>query len=147
MIKQGKSYSDNEILKSLHPLVSEWFLSNYDSFTPPQRYSIVEVFKGNNILISSPTGSGKTLAAFLSAISLLIEKAEKNQLEDYVYVVYVSPLRALNNDIRKNLETPLEEIYELAEKKGIKLQKIRISVRTGDTDQSERQKMMKKPPH
>ena len=147
MIKQGKSYSDNEILKSLHPLVSEWFLSNYDSFTPPQRYSIVEVFKGNNILISSPTGSGKTLAAFLSAISLLIEKAEKNQLEDYVYVVYVSPLRALNNDIRKNLETPLEEIYELAEKKGIKLQKIRISVRTGDTDQSERQKMMRKPPH
>ena len=147
MIKQGKPYSDDEILKSLHPLVSEWFLSNYDSFTPPQRYSIVEAFKGNNILISSPTGSGKTLAAFLSAISSLIEKAEKNQLEDYVYVVYVSPLRALNNDIRKNLEKPLEEIYELAEKKGIKLQKIRIAVRTGDTDQSERQKMMRKPPH
>jgi len=147
MIKQGKAYSDNEIFESLHPLVREWFLSNYDTFTPPQRHSIVEAFKGNNILISSPTGSGKTLAAFLAAISLLIDKAEKNELEDHVYVVYVSPLRALNNDIRKNLEKPLEEIYELAEKKGIKLQKIRIAVRTGDTEQSERQKMMKKPPH
>ena len=147
MIKQGKAYTDEEILKSLHPLVSEWFLSKYNSFTPPQRYSIVEAFKGNNILISSPTGSGKTLAAFLSAISLLVEKAEKNDLEDRVYVIYVSPLKALNNDIRKNLEKPLEEIYKLAEEKGIKLQKIRIAVRTGDTDQSERQRMVRKPPH
>ena len=147
MIKEGKAYSDEEILEVLHPLVREWFLSNYSGFTPPQRYSIVEAFKGNNILISSPTGSGKTLAAFLAAISLLVEKAEKGELEDRVYVVYVSPLKALNNDIRKNLELPLKEIYELAEKKGIKLQKIRIAVRTGDTDPSERQKMMKKPPH
>ncbi len=147
MIKQGKAYTDEEILKSLHPLVSEWFLSKYNSFTPPQRYSIVEAFKGNNILISSTTGSGKTLAAFLSAISLLVEKAEKNDLEDRVYVIYVSPLKALNNDIRKNLEKPLEEIYKLAEEKGIKLQKIRIAVRTGDTDQSERQRMVRKPPH
>ena len=147
MIRRGKPYSDEEIFRVLHPLVKEWFLSKYSTFTPPQRYAIVEAFKGNNVLISSPTGSGKTLAAFLAAISMLIEKAEKNELRDEVYVVYVSPLRALNNDIRRNLEEPLREIYELAEKKGVKLQEIRIAVRTGDTTQQERQKQIKKPPH
>jgi ATP-dependent Lhr-like helicase len=147
VIKEGRAYSDTEILKTFHPLVTEWFLNMYSSFTPPQRYAIVEAFKGNNILISSPTGSGKTLAAFLTAISMLVERAEKNRLENRVYVVYVSPLKALNNDIRKNLEEPLAEIYELAEKKGIKLQQIRIGVRTGDTEQLERQRQLKKPPH
>jgi len=147
VIIQGKPYSDEEILNSLHPLVREWFLSKYSEFTPPQKYAIVEAFKGRNVLITSPTGSGKTLAAFLAAISMLVEKAEKGELEDRVYVVYVSPLKALNNDIRKNLEEPLEEIYALAEKKGIKLQKIRAAVRTGDTDAAEKQKQARKPPH
>jgi ATP-dependent Lhr-like helicase len=147
MIRQGKAYNDDEIFRVLHPLVREWFVSKYFTFTPPQRYAIVEAFNGNNVLITSPTGSGKTLAAFLAAISMLIEKAEKGELEDKTYVVYVSPLRALNNDIKKNLEEPLEEIYTLAEKKGIKLQQIRIAVRTGDTDASERQRQMRKPPH
>ncbi len=147
MIIPGRPYSDEEILSSLHPIVREWFLSKYSEFTPPQRYAIVEAFKGNNVLITSPTGSGKTLAAFLAAISMLIEKAEKQELEDRVYVVYVSPLKALNNDIKRNLEEPLAEIYDLAEKKGVKLQKIRIAVRTGDTDASERQRQMRKPPH
>ncbi len=147
MIIPAKPYSDEEILSSLHPLVREWFLSKYAEFTPPQRYAIVEAFKGNNVLITSPTGSGKTLAAFLAAISMLIEKAERQELEDKVYVVYVSPLKALNNDIKRNLEEPLAEIYDLAEKRGVKLQKIRIAVRTGDTDASERQRQMRKPPH
>jgi len=147
VIIQGKPYSDEEILNSLHPLVREWFLSKYSEFTPPQKYAIVEAFKGRNVLITSPTGSGKTLAAFLAAISMLVEKAEKGELEDRVYVVYVSPLKALNNDIRKNLEEPLEEIYALAKEKGIKLKKIRAAVRTGDTDAAEKQKQMKKPPH
>ncbi len=93
MIIRGKPYSDEEILNSLHPLVREWFLSKYSEFTPPQKYAIVEAFKGRNVLITSPTGSGKTLAAFLAAISMLVEKAEKGELEDRVYVVYVSPLR------------------------------------------------------
>lgn len=146
-IVQGKPYSDEEILSTLHPLVAEWFLSNFSSFTPPQRYAIVEAYRGNNVLISSPTGSGKTLAAFLTAISMLVELAEKGELEDRVYVVYVSPLRALNNDIRRNLQEPLEGIYSIAEKKGIKLQPIRVAVRTGDTDASERQRQMRKPPH
>lgn len=147
MILEGKPYSDEEILSTLHPLVREWFLSKYSQFTPPQKYAIVEAFKGRNVLITSPTGSGKTLAAFLTAISMLVEKAEKDELEDRVYVVYVSPLKALNNDIRKNLEEPLSEIYALAEKKGIKLKEIRAAVRTGDTDASEKQKQMRKPPH
>lgn len=147
MIVEGKPYSDSEILEVLHPLVREWFLSKYSTFTPPQRYAIVEAFRGNNVLVTSPTGSGKTLAAFLAAISMLVEKAERGELEDKVYVVYVSPLKALNNDIKKNLEEPLEEIYALAEKKGLKLEKIRIAVRTGDTESSEKQKQMRKPPH
>jgi len=147
VIVQGRPYSDREILDALHPLVREWFLSKYSDFTPPQRYAIVEAFKGRNVLVTSPTGSGKTLAAFLAAISMLVEKAERGELEDKVYVVYVSPLKALNNDIQKNLEEPLEEIYALAREKGVKLKKIRVAVRTGDTDQSEKQKQMRKPPH
>ncbi|MBO8182145.1 MAG: ATP-dependent helicase [Archaeoglobus sp.] len=146
-IVQGKEYEDSEIEKLLHPLLREWFKSKFTSFTPPQKYAIYEAFKGNNILISSPTGSGKTLAAFLTTLNMLIDLASKNELEDRVYTLYVSPLKALNNDIRKNLEEPLEEIYELAERKGIKLQPIRIGVRTGDTEQKERQQQTRKPPH
>ncbi len=134
-------------LKILHPLVSEWFLSKFKELSPPQKFAIREISKGNNVLISSPTGSGKTLAAFLTAISNLVSLAEKGLLEDRIYVVYVSPLRALNNDIKRNLMEPLREIYEIAEKKGIKLQEIRIGVRTGDTDSKERSKQLRKPPH
>ena len=147
MIRYGKPYTDEEILKLLHPLVREWFLQKFKTFTPPQRYSIVEALKGNNVLVTSPTGSGKTLAGFLPVISTLVDLAEKGKLEDKVYAIYVSPLRALNNDIKRNLEEPLKEIYELAKKKNIKLQEIRIAVRTGDTTQGERQRQLRKPPH
>ena len=147
MIVEGRAYSDKEILGTLHPLVAEWFTSKYSGFTPPQRYAIVEAFRGRNVLVSSPTGSGKTLAAFLTAISMLIGRAEASGLEDRVYVLYVSPLRALNNDIRRNLEEPLAEIYGLAERKGVSLQRIRVGVRTGDTAQSERQRQLRRPPH
>ncbi|MDI9643223.1 MAG: ATP-dependent helicase [Archaeoglobales archaeon] len=147
MIIYGKPYSDSEILAVMHPLLREWFLSKFSSFTPPQRFAIVESHLGRNVLITSPTGSGKTLAAFISSLSMLLQKAEKSELSDEVHVVYVSPLKALNNDIRKNLEEPLREVYELAEKKGVELQEIRLAVRTGDTDATERQKQMKKPPH
>ena len=147
MIRKGKPYSDEEIAEVLHPLVREWFFKKFKTFTPPQRYSIVEATKGNNVLITSPTGSGKTLAGFLPVISMLVDLAEKGKLEDRVYAVYVSPLRALNNDIRRNLEEPLKEIYELAKNKGIELQEIRIAVRTGDTPQDERQRQLRKLPH
>lgn len=147
MIIQGKPHEKEEIFNTFHPLVAEWFKTKYSDFTPPQRYAIMEAFKGNNVLVSSPTGSGKTLAAFLTAINMLIEIAEKNNLEKRVYALYISPLKALNNDIKRNLEEPLSEIYQLAEEKGVKLQKIRIGVRTGDTDTSEKQKQLRNPPH
>ena len=147
MIIQGKAYSDEEIKKRLNPLIREWFERKYESFTPPQKYAIVEAFEGRNVLISSPTGSGKTLAAFMTALSKLLDKAIEGNLEDRVYVVYVSPLKALNNDIKRNLEEPLKEIYELAREKKVDLQRIRVAVRTGDTDSNEKQKQLRKPPH
>ncbi len=147
MIVRGKPYGDEEIAEVLHPLVREWFFRRFETFTPPQRYSIVPAVEGKNVLVTSPTGSGKTLAGFLPVISLLVDLAEKGRLEDRVYAVYVSPLRALNNDIKRNLEEPLREIYELSKEKGVELQEIRIAVRTGDTPQEERQRQLRKPPH
>ena len=141
--EQEKSYSKKEIFKILHPWVKEWFKSQFEDFTPSQKKSIIDIHKKNNILISSPTGSGKTLTAFLSVINDLTKLAEKDQLEDKVYCIYISPLKALDNDIEKNLDDPLEGIDKIAGKK----LGIRKAVRTGDTSQYQRQKMLKKPPH
>ncbi len=136
-----------ELLDSLNPLVREWFFSRFKEFSLPQLYGVMPIWERKNILISAPTGGTKTLTAFLSILNYLVTLAEKNELEEKVYAVYVSPLKALSNDIHVNLIKPLEEIEELAEKKGIKLQKIRVGLRTGDTTTSERTKMLKKPPH
>ena len=138
---------DAEIKKILHPLVSEWFFTKFNEFSPTQRYGVLNIWERKNILISAPTGGTKTLTAFLSIINYLVMLAEKNQLEDRIYAVYTSPLKALSNDIHKNLIEPLQEIFELAEKKNIKLQKIRVGLRTGDTTVAERAKMAKKAPH
>jgi len=138
---------DAEIKKVLHPLVSEWFFSKFKTLSLPQKYGVLNIWERKNILISAPTGGTKTLTAFLSILNYLIMLAEKNQLEDRIYAVYTSPLKALSNDIHKNLIEPLEEIYELAEKKNLKLQKIRVGLRTGDTTVAERAKMAKKAPH
>jgi ATP-dependent Lhr-like helicase len=146
IIKQEKIYSEKEIYKNLHPWVSEWFKSKFDSFTPAQKYAIMDIHQKKNVLISSPTGSGKTLTAFLSIISELTTLADKGQLEDKVYCIYISPLKALDNDIEKNLEEPLNEIEELAKKQGKNLG-IRKAVRTGDTTPYQRSKMLKIPPH
>ena len=127
----------DEALEILHPKVGSWF-SKFGELSPPQALSLAPISKGENVLISSPTGSGKTLAAFIYVISELVRLAENNSLEDRVYCVYVSPLRALNNDIRRNLLRPLKEMNE---------DRIRVGVRTGDTPQSERQRMLRKPPH
>ncbi|AAL81175.1 helicase [Pyrococcus furiosus DSM 3638] len=142
-----REYSDEEIFKILDPIVGEWFRRKFRTFTPPQRYAVIEIHKGENVLISSPTGSGKTLSAFLSIISELISLGRQGKLEDKIYCVYVSPLRALNNDIRRNLQEPLQEIYELARKLGVEIPEIRVSVRTSDTTSYEKSKMLKKPPH
>ncbi len=141
--EQTKSYSKKQIYKILHPWVEQWFESNFEDFTPAQKRSIIDIHKKNNVLISSPTGSGKTLTAFLSVISELTTLAEKEQLEDKVYCIYISPLKALDNDIEKNLDEPLDGIEKIAGKK----LGIRKAVRTGDTTQYQRQKMLKKPPH
>lgn len=141
--KQTKSYSKKQIYKNLHPYVKEWFENNFEDFTPAQKQAIPEIQKRKNILVSSPTGSGKTLTAFLSVINELTTLADKGELEDKVYCIYISPLKALDNDIERNLDQPLREIEKIAGKP----LNIRKAVRTGDTSQYQRTKMLKSPPH
>ena len=109
----------------------------------PQLYGVMEIHNRKNVLISAPTGSGKTLTCFLSILNELVDSSLKGILEDKVYAVYVSPLKALNQDIKVNLTQPLEELERLSEKK----LGIRVGVRTGDTTAYEKQKMLKDPPH
>jgi len=139
--------ASNDIKEMMHPLVREWFFSKYKDFSLTQKYGVMSIWERKDILISAPTGGTKTLTAFLSILNYLVTLAEKNELEDKIYALYTSPLKALTNDIHKNLVEPLEEIQELAKKKKIKLQKIRVGLRTGDTTASERAKMARKPPH
>lgn len=143
IVTAEKEYSTEKILSTLDPLVRKWFVRKFKNLTPPQRHAIVNIHAGKNTLIASPTGSGKTLSAFLSIISELVMLAKDGRLEDQVYCIYISPLRSLNNDIAKNLRTPLEELSSTDEN----VSQIRIGVRTGDTPQSERSKMLRKPPH
>ncbi|MBN2251919.1 MAG: ATP-dependent helicase [Candidatus Altiarchaeota archaeon] len=140
---QKKPYSDEDIYATLCPLVSSWFRERFGSFAEPQKYAIVNIHKRKNTLVCAPTGSGKTLTAFLSILNELITLSEKGALEDKVYCVYVSPLKALNNDIEKNLDEPLSELTALAEKD----LGIRVMVRTGDTPASRKAGMLRKPPH
>ncbi len=139
-------HKDEDTLATLHPIVKEWFLSKFGELSPPQRYSIKNISDGVNTLISSPTGSGKTLSAFLSILNRLIVLQERGELEQKVYCVYLSPLKALANDITKNLKEPLKEMKELAKRDGRKLD-ITVGTRTGDTTASQRAGMLKKPPH
>ena len=138
---------DDEALKVLRSYISEWILEKYGSLTPPQRIAIPYIKRGYNVLISSPTGTGKTLAAFLAIIDELFTLWEQRRLEDRVYVVYVSPLRALNNDMRRNLLIPLSEIRNKLMEQGQEPPEIRVAVRTSDTAPYEKQKMLRKPPH
>jgi len=131
----------------MEPLVAEWFNDKFADLTEPQSFAIPLIHKKENVLVSSPTGSGKTLTAFLSIINELLKYAKDGKLEDRVYAVYVSPLKALANDINRNLKEPLSEMKTLAEKKGMRFPEIRVGVRSGDTSQAERQKMLRKPPH
>lgn len=138
---------DKDIVSSLDPLVLKWFYSKFKDFSLTQRYGVLNIFERKSILISAPTGGTKTLTAFLSILNYLVSLARRNELEDRTYAVYVSPLKALTNDIYVNLERPLAEIMKIAEKDGVNLQKIRVGLRTGDTTAYERQKMSKKSPH
>ncbi len=130
-----------------HPVVQEWFLGRFGTPTEPQEQGWPHILAGTPTLISAPTGSGKTLAAFLICIDGLIRKAIAGQLGGATEVVYVSPLKALSNDIRKNLEAPLAEIQQLAMERGYLCPEVRTAVRTGDTSPAERRAMLKRPPH
>ena len=136
-----------ESLQWAHPVVREWFIRRFGTPTEPQEEGWPHILTGKPTLISAPTGSGKTLAAFLIAIDGLLRKAVEGRLDDVTEVVYVSPLKALSNDVQKNLEMPLHEIQELALERGYLCASIRTAVRTGDTLPAERRAMLKQPPH
>lgn len=138
-----KPNEDKELLNILHPVVKGWFKSKFKSFCLPQKYAIMDIHCRKNVLVSAPTGSGKTLTAFLAILNELVDSSLKNKLEDKIYCVYISPLKALNSDIQVNLLEPLSEIAALVGKE----LGIRVAVRTGDTTATEKSKMLKKPPH
>jgi len=130
-----------------HPLVQEWFTARFSTPTEPQEQGWPHILAEHTTLISAPTGSGKTLAAFLACINRLVCKALAGQLHDRTEVLYVSPLKALGNDIQKNLEIPLGEILQMAGDRGLLMPEIRTAVRTGDTLMKDRRLMLKRPPH
>ena len=134
-------------LEWAHPLVRDWFVRRFGTPTEPQQEGWPHILAGKTTLISAPTGSGKTLAAFLICIDRLVRKAIAGELIDRTEVLYVSPLKALSNDIQKNLEIPLGEILQLAGERGVLMPEIRAAVRTGDTLAQERRAMLAHPPH
>jgi ATP-dependent Lhr-like helicase len=127
--------------------VQDWFVQRFGTPTEPQEQGWPHILAGRTTLISAPTGSGKTLAAFLACIDRLVRKALAGELQDRTEVLYVSPLKALGNDIQKNLEVPLGEILQIAGERGLLMPEIRTAVRTGDTLMHERRAMLKNPPH
>src|SRR5438876_3233484 len=130
-----------------HPIVAEWFIAKFATPTEPQEQGWPHILTGCTTLICAPTGSGKTLAAFLACIDRLVCKALGGDLHDRTEVLYISPLKALGNDIQKNLEAPLGEIVQMAGERGLLMPEIRTAVRTGDTLMHERRAMLKRPPH
>ncbi|HEV7984944.1 MAG TPA: DEAD/DEAH box helicase [Steroidobacteraceae bacterium] len=130
-----------------HPAVARWFAASFEAPTEAQAVAWPAIASARDVLIAAPTGSGKTLAAFLSAIDQLVRQAAAGELADATQVVYVSPLKALSNDIRRNLEQPLSGIAAELAAQGFESCAIRTQVRTGDTPQSERVAMRKMPPH
>ncbi|MEW5709339.1 MAG: DEAD/DEAH box helicase [Pseudomonadota bacterium] len=134
-------------LDAFHPAVAHWFRRTFAAPTEPQARAWPAIREGRHVLIAAPTGSGKTLAAFLAALDALVRQALEEGLKDETQVVYVSPLKALSNDIQRNLELPLIGIGEALEALGLPLVEIRTLVRTGDTPQAERERMRRRPPH
>ena len=138
-----KPYKPEQIRHILNPIVDKWFFTRFKEFSLPQLFGVMEIHSRNNVLVSAPTGATKTLTAFLSILNELIDSSEKGILENRVYCVYVSPLRALSEDIKINLVEPLQEMEKIAGKK----LNIRVASRTGDTSASEKSKMLRHPPH
>ena len=134
-------------LTSFHPIIATWFRDCVGSPTEVQAKSWPAIASGKHTLIMAPTGSGKTLAAFLSSIDTLFQQGIAGALVDETQILYVSPLKALSNDVQKNLQTPLGEITTAARAAGYFVPELRIAVRTGDTPASARQQMLRRPPH
>src|SRR4051812_32822098 len=130
-----------------HPAVADWFETRFVRATPAQADAWPLIKAGRHTLIAAPTGSGKTFAAFLAAIDDLVRQGIAGELKDETQIVYVSPLKALSNDIRKNLEAPIAGIRENLQRQGLPDVDVRTFVRTGDTPSGERQKMSRRPPH
>ena len=144
MIEFKKTPNKPEELENvLNPVIKKWFFSRFKEFSLPQKFGVMEIHARQNILVSAPTGATKTLTGFLSILNELVTATQSGTLEDRVYCIYISPLKALNEDIKVNLVEPLKEIEKIS---GSELG-IRVGVRTGDTSASEKSKMLKKPPH
>jgi ATP-dependent Lhr-like helicase len=135
------------VLERFHPSVAAWFENTFSVPTEPQARGWPSIQSGTHTLIAAPTGSGKTLAAFLAAIDSLVRQSQAGHLPDETQVVYVSPLKALSNDIQRNLQQPLDGIRQQLERDGHRAADLRVLVRTGDTPASERQAMTRRPPH
>ena len=135
------------VLDAFHPAVAAWFRSEFDAPTAPQAEGWPSIRRAQHTLIAAPTGSGKTLAAFLAAIDQLVVEGLAGSLADETKVVYVSPLKALSNDIHRNLESPLAGIHRQLLEMGHAPVEIRAMVRTGDTPSSQRARMVRSPPH
>jgi len=134
-------------LALFHPVIQDWFRSRFDAPTEPQVEGWPHIAAGAPTLISAPTGSGKTLTAFLAVIDRLFRQAIAGELEPSLQVIYVSPLRALSNDMQRNLEGPLAEIQQAALDCGLDVPRLRTALRTGDTSPYQRAQIVKKPPH
>jgi len=129
------------MLRRFHPIVREWFTETLGKPSDPQRKGWPAIATGAHTLILAPTGTGKTLAAFLWELNALIKAGLKEPLGNSVHLLYISPLKALNNDIHRNLSGPLGELRKRFEEAGLKFPEIRVAVRTGDTPASARARM------
>src|SRR5436190_22223313 len=136
-----------EILSSFHPIVRKWFKDTFGKPSDPQRMGWPAIAGGGHTLILAPTGTGKTLAAFLWELNALIRDGLETPLANAVHLLYISPLKALNNDIQRNLEGPLAELQQRFGATGTRFPEIRVAVRTGDTPASARARMLRKAPH
>ena len=133
--------------RKFHPIIESWFEERFETATEVQAQSWPLIADKQNVLLAAPTGSGKTLAAFLPGIDHLLRDSLAGNLKDEIRILYVSPLKALSNDIRRNLQKPLQEINDVAAGQAGFFHPLNVMLRTGDTTQSERQKILKKPPH